>query len=156
MDVLESVVAVLSLLREFTNLLACEKEDSVPAIQPLLHHIQDTILANKPDGNLTKEIRARIQISLYSEKITLFLCIGTFLDPRLKLNTSIIEATKESVKDKMEQVGQPTTSPALSTEEEDCYQLPNKTNKTAWGKYLVIKSQANASLESWSRVEKGI
>ena len=51
MDVLESVVAVLSLLQEFTNLLACEKEVSVSAIRPLLHHIQDTTLANKPEDN---------------------------------------------------------------------------------------------------------
>ena len=82
MDVLESVVAVLSPLREFTDLLAGEKKVTVSAILPLLRHIQDTILANKPgDSNLTKEIKARIGSDLksrYSEDITLFLCVCTF------------------------------------------------------------------------------
>ena len=52
MDVLESVVAVLSPLREFT--LAGEKV-TVSAVLSLLHQIQDTVLANKPgESNLTK------------------------------------------------------------------------------------------------------
>ena len=38
-DVLESVVAVLSPLRDFTDLLAGEKKVTVSAILPLLRHI---------------------------------------------------------------------------------------------------------------------
>ena len=64
----------------------------------------------------------------------------TFLDHRFKLtqesNTSIIEAIKQTVKDEMELVGQPTTSPAPSTGEEVSNEPPNKTYKTAWGKIL--------------------
>ena len=142
MDVLESVVAVLSPLREFTDLLAGEKKVTVSAILPLLCHIQNTVLANKPgESNLTKETKARIKSDLenrYSDEITLFLHVCTFLDPHFKLtqesNTSIIEAIKQTVKDEMEQVGQPTTSPAPSIEEEGCNEPPNKTYKTAWGK----------------------
>ena len=100
MDVLESVVAVLSPLHEFTDLLAGEKV-TVSAILPLLRHIQDSILANTPgESNLTKEIKTRIKSDLqsrYSEEITLFLHVCTFLDTRFKLtqesNTSIIEAS---------------------------------------------------------------
>lgn len=111
--------AVLSPLREFTDLLAGEKV-TISAILPPLHHIQDTILANiAGESNLTKEIKARIKSDLdspYSEQITLFLCACTFLDPRFKLtqesNSSIIEAIKQTVKNEMEQVGQPTTSSA--------------------------------------------
>ena len=162
MDVLESVVAVLSPLREFTDLLAGEK--NVSAILPLLNHIQDSILAKKPgESNLTKEIKARIKSDLerrYSEEITLFLRVCTFLDPRFKLtqesNTSIIEAIKQTVKDEMEQVGQPTTSPTPSAPEEGSSEPPNKTFKTAWGKYLVINSLKQMLLLSHlpQRVEK--
>lgn len=164
MDVLESVVAVLSPLREFTDLLAGEKKVTVSAILPLLRHIQDSILANTPgESNLTKEIKARIKSDLqsrYSEEITLFLRVCTFLDPRFKLtqesNTSIIEAIKQTVKDEMEQVGQSTTSPTPSTQEEGSIEPPSKTYKTAWGKIFGDKlSQASASLESLpQRVEK--
>ena len=134
MDVLKSVVAVLTPLREFTDLLVGEKV-TVSAILPLLRHIQDTILANKPgESNLTKEINARIKSDLerrYSEEITLFMRVCTFLDPCFKLtqesNTSIIEAIKQTVKDEMEQVGQPTTSPTPSTQEEGSSEPPNKT-----------------------------
>ena len=164
MDVLESVVAVLSPLREFTDLLAGEKKVTVSAILPLLHHIQNTILTNTPgESYLTKEIKARIKSDLenrYSEEITLFLCVCTFLDPRFKLtkesNTSIIEAIKQTVKDEMELIGQPTTSPAPSTGKGGPNEPPNKTYKTAWGKIFGDQlSQANASLESLpQRVEK--
>ena len=145
MDVLESVVAVLSPLREFTDLLAGEKKVTVSAILPLLHHIQNTILTNTPgESNLTKEIKARIKSDLenrYSEEITLFLRVCTFLDPRFKLtqesNTSIIEAIKQTVKDEMELIGQPTTSPAPSTGEGGSnHQI--KHTKLLGGKYLVI------------------
>ena len=157
MDVLESVVAVLSPLREFTDLLASQKKVTVSAILPLLHHIQDTILANKPgESNLTKEIKPRIKSDLesrYSEEIILFLRVCTFLDPHFKLtqesNTSIIEAIKQTVKDEMKLVGQPTISPAPSTGEGGSNEPPNKTYKTAWGKIFGDQlSQANASLES--------
>ena len=151
-------MAVLSPLCEFTDLLAGEKKVTVSAILPLLHHIQDTILANKPgESNLTKEIKARIKSDLenrYSEKITLFLHVCMFLDPLTQeSNTSIIEAIKQTVMDEMEQVGQPTTSPAPSTEEEGCNEPPNKhTNCLGEGDQL---SQANASLvSSPQRVEK--
>ena len=74
MDVLESGVAVLSPLHEFTDLRAGEMKVTVSAILPLLHHIQDTILANKlGESNLTEEIKARIKSDLenhYSEEIT--------------------------------------------------------------------------------------
>ena len=43
MDVLESVMAVLSPLREFTDLLAGEKKVTVSAILPLFRHIQDSV-----------------------------------------------------------------------------------------------------------------
>ena len=51
-----------------------------------------------------------------------------------KSNTSIIEAIKQTVMDKMEQVGQPTTSPAPSTEEEGCNEPPNKHTKLLGGR----------------------
>ena len=131
-------MAVLSPLHEFTDLLASEKKVTVSAILPLLHHIQDTILANKPgESDLTKEIKARIKSDLenrYSEEITLFLHVCTFLDPLTQeSNTSIIEAIKQIVMGEMEQVGQPTTSPAPSTEEEGCHQI---NIQTAWGKVI--------------------
>ena len=164
MDVLESVVVVLSPLHEFTDLLAGEKKFTVSEIITLLRHIQDSILANKPgESNLTKEMKARIKSDLehrYSEEITLFLRVCTFLDPRFKLtqesNTSIIEAIKQIVKDEMEQVGQLTTSPTPSAPEEGSSEPPNKTYKTAWRKIFGDQlSQANASLESLlQRVEK--
>ena len=67
-------MAVLSPLHEFTDLRAGEMKVTVSAILPLLHHIQDTILANKlGESNLTEEIKARIKSDLenhYSEEIT--------------------------------------------------------------------------------------
>ena len=138
MDVLESVVAVLSPLCEFTDLLAGKKKVTVSAILPLLRHIQGTILADKRGGsNLTKEIKARVKSDLesrYSEEITHFLRVCTFLDPRFKLtqesNTSIIEAIKQTVKDEMEQVGQPNVSPAPSTGEEE--NIQNCLGENIW------------------------
>ena len=130
MGVLESVEVVLSPLREFTDLLSDEKKVTVSAILPPLHYIQNTILANKPGESNLKDLESR-----YSEEITHFLCVCTFLNPRFYLtqesNTSIVEAIKQTVKDEMELVGQPTTSPVPSTGEEG---PPNKIYKTAWEK----------------------
>ena len=144
--------------------LACGEKVTVSAILPLLCHIQDSILTNTPgESNLTREIKARIKSDLqsrYSGEITLFLHVCTFLDPRFKLtqesNTSIIEAIKQTVKDEMEQVGQSTTSPTPSTQEDGSSEPPSKIYKTAWGKIFGDKlSLASASLESLpQRVEK--
>ena len=121
-------------------------------------------LANTPgESYLTKEIKARIKSDLqsrYSEEITLYLRVCTFLDPCFKLtqesNTSIIEAIKQTMKDEMEQVGQSTTSPTPSTQEDGSSEPPSKTYKTAWGKIFGDKlSLASVSLESLpQRVEK--
>ena len=82
----------------------------------------------------------------YSEEITLFLNVCILLDPLTQeSNTSIIEAIKQTVMDETEQVGQPTTSPAPSTEEEGCNEPPNKQNCLGEGDQ---QSQANAFLES--------
>ena len=160
MDVLDSVVAVLSPLRDFTDLLAGEKKVTVSAILPHLRHIKDIVLANKPgESSLTKEIKARIKSDIeccYNEETTLFLRVCTFLDPCVKLtqesNTCIVEAIKETVKDDMNQAGiRPTPTQEAGTDEP-----PNKTYKTAWGKIFGDQlAQANASLEALpQRVEK--
>ena len=115
---------------DFTDLLAGEKV-TVSAILPLLRHIKDIVLANKPgERSLTKEIKARIKSDLecrYNEETTLFLCVCAFLDPSFKLtqesNTCIVEAIKETVKDEMNQAGiRPTPTQEAGTDEP-----PNKT-----------------------------
>ena len=79
-------------------------------------------------------------------KKSLFLHVCTFLDPLTQeSNTSNIEAIKQTVMDEMEQVGQPTTSLAPSTEEEGCNEPSNKQNCLGEGDQ---QSQANAFLES--------
>ena len=140
MDVLESVMAVLCPLCKFTDLLAGEKRATVSAIIPMLTHIEDTILVNKPgETNLTSEIKARIKSDIdsrYNDDTRLFLHVCTFLDSRFKLaqesNTSIKEAVKQIVKKKMEQACQPTV--ASSTPQNSSSDPPTKVYKTAWGK----------------------
>ena len=57
MDVLESMLAVLTRLHDFTDLLTGEKV-TVSTILHLLHHIQGTILAANMGKVTTKEIEA--------------------------------------------------------------------------------------------------
>ena len=79
----------------------------------------------------------------------LFLHVCTFLDCRFKLtqqlNSSTVEAIKETVKDEMTQVGtRPTPTQEVGTDEQ-----PNKTYKTALGKIFGEQlARANASLEA--------
>ena len=88
-DILDSIVAVLHPLREFTDLLAAEKRVTASAVLPLLNHITENVLVRK-DGetDLTCEIKEQIKLDLtfrYShEDIIHFFEICTFLDPQFK------------------------------------------------------------------------
>ena len=152
MDVLEP--AVLCPLCKFTDLLAGEKRVTVSAIIPMLNHIEDTILANKPgETNLTSEIKARIKSDIdsqYNDDTRLFLHVCTFLVPCFKLaqesNTSIKEAVKQIVKKELEQACQPTI--ASSAPQNSSSDPPTKVYKTAWGKYLAINSDMRMLLSS--------
>lgn len=65
LDVLDSVVAVLRPLRDFTDLLAGEKKVTASAIVPLLKHLMSKVLvAETNDSELTVEMKERIKSNL--------------------------------------------------------------------------------------------
>ena len=150
-NILDSIVAVLHPLREFTDLLAGEKRVTASAVLPLLNHITKNVLVRK-DGetDLTCEIKERIKLDLtfrYShEDIIHFFEICTFLDPRFKQahfsdeNCQNLESrVKQEMFDLYNDHNVSTSSTLIQTEEP-----PAKKPKTAWGK-IFGKSTVNTS-----------
>ena len=113
-DVLDSMLAVLTPLREMTDTLSGEKSVSISAVKPLLRHICDTVLLRKEgDSTLTTEMKQKIRNDLtsrYSDPDTdHLLTVSTFLDPRFKHvslpgNEIDCEMFKDTVKMELEEL----------------------------------------------------
>ena len=162
MDVLESILAVLSPLREFTDLLAGEKRVTASAVLPFLNHIKTNILVSQEEEtDLTKEMKDRIKLDLlshYNESTTHFLEICTFMDPRFKLtpfSTETCHSLELRVETELLQVQLTGTLdvPVFMSIEEP----PAKKPKTVWGKIFGTNDdtvQNDLMLSPKERIEK--
>ena len=145
-DVLDCVLAVLTPLREMTDLLATEKQVSISALKPLVAHVCDSLLLRKEDdADLTADIKQRIREDLskrYDDPcIDHLLTVSCFIDPRFKC-AEIPEDSRDvlidSVKEELVEIAavmEDTQSPIQESESQDS-EPPKKKTKSVLGRIL--------------------
>ena len=145
-DVLDCVLAVLTPLREMTDLLATEKQVSISALKPLVAHVCDSSLLRKEDdADLTADIKQRIREDLskcYNDPcIDHVLTVSCFIDPRFKC-AEIPEDSRDVLIDSVEEelveiaaVMEDTQSPIQESESQDS-EPPKQKTKSVLGQIL--------------------
>ena len=145
-DVLDCVLAVLTPLREMTDLLATEKHVSISALKPLVTHVCNSLLLRKEDdADLTADIKQRIREDLskrYNNPcIDHLLTVSCFIDPRFKcaeLPEDRREVVIDGVKEELVEIAatmEDTQSPIQESESQDS-EPPRKKTQSVLGQIL--------------------
>ncbi|XP_058874176.1 E3 SUMO-protein ligase ZBED1-like isoform X1 [Acipenser ruthenus] len=154
-DVLRSLNKALSPLVAFTDVLSCENYVSVSYVKPVLHLLNNNILAvEEDDTELTKSIKEKILSYLnlkYSSTDTQdLLDVSSFIDPRFKvqyISEDRVAAIKARVVSEVESLLQQDKSFAAgaSNTETESQEAPAKKLKTLGSLFKANTSGPRAS-----------